>query len=154
MVDCALIIDHLLYWVSQAAMPLAVFLNLGSFSYTSCAAFISMQRVSLTHPVLASFLFGEFSLLHIPCCLHFMLWSVGSFSVLHITSRFIFMWRVSLTYLVLASFFDLGSFSYTSRASFSIRLGSFSLLHIPCSLYFSFSGEFLLHIPCWLLLLF
>ena len=42
----------------------------GGFSYTSRAALIFMQGVSLTHPVLASFLSGEF-LLHIPCWLHF-----------------------------------------------------------------------------------
>ena len=38
----------------------------GSFSYTSRAGFTFLWGVSLTHPVLASFLSGEF-LLHIPC---------------------------------------------------------------------------------------
>ena len=57
-----------------------------------------MWGVSLTHPVLASFLFGEF-LLHIPCCLHFLL---GSFSD---TSHAYFFF-----------FFYVVSFSYTSRA--------------------------------------
>ena len=50
--------------------------DLGSFSYTSCAGFIFIWGVSLTHPMLASFLSGEF-LLNIPCWLHFY---VGSFS--------------------------------------------------------------------------
>ena len=115
------------------------FVNLGSFSYTSRAAFIFMQGlVSLTHPVLASFLSGEF-LLHIPCCLHFMS-SVGSFSL---------DW-VSLKHHMLASFlcgefpshiscwlwFYLGSFSYTSCAWLLFLSGEF-LLHIPCLLYFS-----------------
>ena len=40
----------------------------GSFSYTSRAGFTFLWGVSLTHPVLASFLSGEF-LLHIPCWL-------------------------------------------------------------------------------------
>ena len=50
--------------------------NLGSFSYTSRAGFIFMRGVSLKHPVLALFFYGEF-LLHIPCLFDF---SVGSFS--------------------------------------------------------------------------
>ena len=44
-------------------------------SYTSCAGFIFNLGPSLTHPVLAAFLPGEF-LLHIPCWLNS---SVGSF---------------------------------------------------------------------------
>ena len=85
-----------------------------SFSYTSHAGFIFIWGVSLTYPVLASFLTGEF-LLHIPCWLHFYL---GSFPY---TSRagFIFNWGVSLTHPVLASFLT----------------GEF-LLHIPCWLHF------------------
>ena len=121
------------------------------FSYTSHAGFIFLWRVSLTclmlvsffnlgdsftHPVLASFVSGEFLLhipcylqeflLHIPCRLHI---SVGSFSY---TSRagFIFIWGVSLRHPVLTLFLcgeiflhisgciDVyaRSFSYTSRA--------------------------------------
>ena len=113
------------------------FLNYrGNFSYTYRAVFTFILGVSLTHPVLASFLSGEF-LLHIPCWLFL---SVGSFSY---TSHagffftffsFLFIWGVSLTRPVLASFF----------------YGEF-LLHIPCCLSFSFfCGEFLLQIPCWL----
>ena len=111
-----------------------------------------MWGVSLTHPMLASFLSGEF-LLHIPC------WITFSF----------FIWGVSLTcWLLFLSFLILGSFSYTSHAGLnciwgvllthtvlaSFFCGEF-LLHIPCWFYFlseaSFlCGEFLLHIPCWL----
>ena len=99
-----------------------------------------MWGVSLTHPVLAWFLCGEF-LLHIPCWLHFYL---ESFSYTF-RAGFIFIWRVSLPHPVLASFLS----------------GEF-LFHIPCWLHFyleSFSYtscadfdsvEFLLHILCWL----
>ena len=77
------------------------FFYFGSFSYTSRTILIFIWGVSLTHPVLASFLSGEF-LLHIPCCLHFY---AGSFSY---TSRvvFIFIRGVSLSHPVLASFFS------------------------------------------------
>ena len=95
------------------------------------------RGVSLTHPVLAAFLTGEFLL---QCWLYF---AVGSFSY---TSRagFIFIWGVSLTHPVLAL----------------LCCGEF-LLHIPCWLHFIwgvslthsmlallFCGRFLLHIPC------
>ena len=88
----------------------------------------------------------------------------------------LFIGGVSLTHLLLALFlsgefllhvpcwlhFYMGSFSYTSRASFifmrgvsltqpvlaSFLSGEF-LLHIPCWFDFS-SPEFLLHISCWL----
>ena len=128
------------------------FVNLGSFSYTSRAAFIFMQGlVSLTHPVLTSFLSGEF-LLHIPCCLHFMS-SVGSFSL---------DW-VSLKHHMLASFLC-GEFPSHISCWLWFLSGEF-LLHILCLASFSiwgvslthpvlalfFSGEFLLHIPCWVL---
>ena len=42
-------------------------ISVGSFSYKCRAGFIFIWGVSLTHPVLASFLCGEF-LIHIPCC--------------------------------------------------------------------------------------
>ena len=142
---------------------------LGSFSYTSHAGFIFirgcifMWGVSLTHPVLASFLSGEF-LLHIPCwitflsgefLLHTPCWLhvyVRSFSytsrvpgIFFYTSNAgsTFIWGVSLTHPVLASFLS-GSFSYTSQDCFIFL--SRVLLQIPRWLY-SFSGEFLLHIP-------
>ena len=156
----------------------------GSFSYTSRVAFIFiweglcgefllhipcclhfylrrfMWEVSLTHPVLPSFLsekvyVGSFSytsrvafifiweglcgefLLHIPCCLHFYLRR--------------FMWEVSLTHPVLPSFLSgkvyVGSFSYTSHAGFIFIVEVF-LTHPVLALVLS--GEFLLHIPCWL----
>ena len=105
------------------------FLNLGSFSYRSRAGFVSMRGVSLTHPVLALFIFlsREF-LLHIPCLLYF---SVGSFSY---TSHavFIYKWGGVLLHIPYWLYFYLGCFSYTSHA---------------CFLW----GEFLLHIPCWFL---
>ena len=136
--------------------------------------------VSLTHPVLASFLCGEF-LLHIPRWLDVYL---GSFSdtsragfiflsgefLLHIPCWFHFYLGVSLTHPVLASFlsgefyllfcgefllhipcevvvFYVGSFSYTSHADFIFMWGV-SLTHpaLPSFL----CGKFLLHIPCWL----
>ena len=45
-----------------------LFINLGSFSYTSHADFVFMWGVSLTHPELTLRICGEF-LLHIPCWL-------------------------------------------------------------------------------------
>ena len=141
------------------------------FLYTSHAGFIFIWGISVTPPLLASFLSGEF-LLHIPCWLLFYL---GSFSY---TSRagFIFIWGVSLTHPMLATFlsacwlhFYLGSFSYTSRAGFIFIWGVFLthpmlagffcgelLLHILCSFFLSFFFLSLmwrnssLHIPCWL----
>ena len=110
------------------------FLYLGSFSYTSRAGFTFLwvvsltppmlasflsffiTGVSLTHPMLASFLSGEF-LLHIPCWLYFCL----------------------------------GSFSYTPRAGF-IFLWGVSLTHPMLALFLC--GEFLLHVPYWLLFFF
>ena len=56
-----------------------------TFSYTSLAGFIFIWGVSLTHPVLASFLSGEF-FLHIPYWIYF---SVGCFSYTsHVRSFF------------------------------------------------------------------
>ena len=139
----------------------------GSFSYTPRAGFsLSLSLfnffyfiwgVSLTHPVLALFLSGEF-LLHIPCWHHFYL---GSFSYTShagfifysgsssYTSHagFIFNCGVSLTHPVLASFFFLGRFSYTSRAGF-IFMRRVSLTHPVLTSFLC--GEFLLHIRCWL----
>ena len=124
-----------------------------------------MWGVSLTHPVLASFLSGEF-LLHIPCWLHFY---VGSFPY---TSRasFIFIWGISLTHPIMASFLC-GEFLLHTPCClilmqgvsltlpvlavfclfFKYFLSGEYLEHIQCSFLFNFlSGEFLLHIPCWL----
>ena len=67
------------------------FFNLGSFYYTSRAGFY-VWGVSLTHPMLALYLSGEF-FIHIPFWLHFYL---GSFSY---TSHacFNFLWGISYT---------------------------------------------------------
>ena len=129
------------------------YFSLRSFSYASLAGkfflsffFLFFWGVSLTHPVLASFLSGEF-LLHIPCWLFFNLGSfsytsnagfifyVGSFCytshaglkklkyfgefLFHTPYLFLFIWGVSLTHPVLTSFLS----------------GEF-LLHNPCLLYF------------------
>ena len=149
---------------------------MGSFSYTSRAAFIfdtgSFTRagfifiwgVSLTHPVLASFLSREF-LLHIPCLLYF---SLGS-SLTHPMLALLFCFFLFLSYTshnVFFSFlfFNLWSFSSTSHAGFTL-CGVF-LLHIPCYFYFYLrslthpvlaaflDGKFLLHIPSWLFFFF
>ena len=111
-----------------------LFLNLGSFSYTSRAGFIFICGVSLKHRMRASFLYVEF-LLRIPCCLHFY---VRSFSY---TSQapFSFMWGVSLTHPMLASFYA-GSFSYTSRADFFFMCGV-SLTH-PVLAFFQVKSFF------------
>ena len=123
-----------------------------------CFCFL-IWGVSLTHPVLALFLSGEF-LLHIPCLLYFYL---GSFSYTSHAGFFLFFSSgefllspasficirgVSLTHPVLAY---LGSFSYTSRAAFFFFIWGVSLTHPMLALFFF--GEFLLHIPCWRLLL-
>ena len=90
---------------------------------TSRAGFILIWGVSLTHPMLASFLSGEF-LLHIPCWIHLYL---GRFSY------------ISYAGFIFYFFINLGSFSYTFCTSFlsgEFLSGEF-LLHIPCLLYFS-----------------
>ena len=157
-----------------AICPAMHYLYLGSFSYTSRAGFICIWGVSLKHPMLASFLSGEF-LLHIPSSFHFFL---GNFSY---TSHagFIFIWGVSLAHPMLVSFLS-GEFfgsEVCNLPSYALSLSGEFLLHIPCWLYlylwsFSYishagfificgvslthpmlvsflSGEFLLHIPCW-----
>jgi len=96
------------------------------FLYISHAGFFFMWGVSLTHPVLASFLCEEL-LLHILCWLHFYL---GSF----------------FTCVMLASFLC-GEFLVHILCWLYLLLGEF-LLHIQCWLHFYV--EFLLHIPCWL----
>ena len=105
------------------------FFNLGSFYYTSRAGFY-VWGVSLTHPMLALYLSGEF-FIHIPFWLHFYL---GSFSYTSHVGFFFFFFF----------FFILWSFSYTSRAGFIFMRGV-SLTHPVLALFLS--GEFLLHIP-------
>ena len=145
------------------------------FSYRSCVSsfFLSLflflffiLGVSLTHPMLGSFLSGEF-LLHIPCWLHFYL---GSFSY---TSRagcvfiyflfLFFIWGVSLTHPMLDLLFC-GEFLLhipSSLRFFLLFLGSFSSTSCWVHFYwgsfsytsragFIFILEFPLHIPCWI----
>ena len=114
---------------------------LDSFSHTSHADFVFMWGVSLTQPVLASFLSGEF-LLHIPPWRRF---DLGSFSY---TSRagFIFMSGASLTHPVLALILS-ANLSYISHVGF-IFIGGVSLTHPMLVLFLC--EEFLLHIPYWL----
>ena len=109
----------------------------GSFSYTSHDGFIFIGGVSLTHPVLASFLSGEF-LLHIPCW--FRVFFIGGVSLthpllasfisgefpLHIPCRFFFFFFF---------FYYLGSFSYTSHDGFTFLWGV-SLTHPVLAFFF------------------
>ena len=120
---------------------LASFLCVVFLLHIPCCFFVCfcfIWGVSLTHPVLALFFFGEF-LLHIPWWLLlfvFLLFfsfsssSCGEF--LLSPASFICIWGVSLTHPMLALFF----------------CGEF-LLHVPCWFLFFKFGEFLLHIPCW-----
>ena len=103
----------------------AVFIFMGSFSYTSLAGFIFMLGVSLTHPLLASFLSWEF--------------------LLHIPSWFIFLWREFLWHIPCWLHFYLGSFSYTSYAGFTFLFGV-SLTHPILGLKTKNEVEFLLQI--------
>ena len=124
---------------------------MGSFYYTSRVGFIFMWGVSLTHPMLASFLCGEFPL-HTPCCLYFY---AGSFSYTSRGSLYIYIliystWGMSLLYIYYIYY--LGNVSNTSSANVCLILhwGSLSeefLLHIPASFL---SGVFLLHTLRWL----
>ena len=115
-----------------------------------------MWGVSLTHPVLPSFLSKEF-LLHIPAGL-IIYW--GSFSY---TSHagFIFIGGVYLTHAVLPScffffcvcvcVFYLRSFSYTYHDGCTFLWGISLTSRAGFVLLLLFlSGEFLLHIACWL----
>ena len=129
-----------------------ILFHLGSFSYTSYASFNFIWAVSLTHPMLAWFFFGEF-ILHITYRHN----CVGSLSY-RSRSGFNFIWGVSLTHPVLASIlsgqfllhipclldFSLGSSSYTSHTA-TIVWGV-SLTHPVLALILS--GEFLLHLLC------
>ena len=138
---------HILCWLD---------FYLGCFSYTSHAGFIFTGGVSLTHPVLASFLSGEKHIprntsflsgeKYIPRWLHSYAgcfcntchadsFHVGSFSYTSLAA-FIFM-RWSLSYTSCASFSSYaGSFSYTSRAGFSFyQLRSFSYTSLAAFIF-------------------
>ena len=121
-------------------------------SYTSHDCFLFLWEVSLTLPMLASFLCGEF-LLYIPYWLYFYL---GTFSYTSLLAFFFL--------------FSVGSSSYTSHAGFSFSLSFVGLflflLFVFCCCCFLFlmwwvslthpvlasflCGEFLLHILYWL----
>ena len=101
-----------------------------TYSYTSRAAFIFMRAVSLTHPVLPSYLCVKF-LLHIPCCLDFYARSFSYTSrafffsflsgefLLHIPYSFLFFFiREVFLHIQCWLNFYLGTFSYTSHAGF------------------------------------
>ena len=101
------------------------FFHLGSFSYTFHVGFTFLWGVSRTHPLLTSYLCGEF-LLHIPFCLRFYPGSLSD------------TFCADVDFVVVY----LGSFSYTSRAGLFclFLLGEF-LLHIPCWVHF-YRGSF------------
>ena len=84
--------------VSLTHPVLVSFLYEGSLSYISRAGLIFFWGICLAHPVLASFLISEF-LLHITC------WSY-------------FISGVSLTHEDVLALFFCGSFTHTSHASF------------------------------------
>ena len=146
---------HFLCGEFRWLIPYWLYFYLGSFSYTSHACFIFRGGGGGGGGGGGIFLIFFFNLLY---------------------------WGVSLTHPMLALFFflifNLGSFSYRSRAGFVFMRG-LSLLasHIPYWLYFylwsfsntshacfifregggrggSYTGEFLLHIPCWLYFIF
>ena len=99
------------------------------------------RGVSLTHSVLSSILCREF-ILHIPRCHNFYL---GSFSY---TSRagFIFICGVSLTHTMLTSFvMRVVFFTHPVLSWFLCK--EFLLL---CKEFLLLCKEFLLHNPCWL----
>ena len=175
-------------------IPCWLHFYLGSFSYTSRAVFILIQGVFLPHPVLRYRCLCKEFLLHIPCwlrgfCCCFFIWGV-SFTYPFLFFVFVFLiGGVFLTHPVLASFlsrelllhipcwiyFYLGSFSYTSGATFTFIWGV-SLTHpmlasvgtypsYPSRAGFIFMRgvslthpmldsflfrEFVLHIPCYL----
>ena len=138
-----------------------LFFYLGSFSYTSRACFIFLWGVSLTHPMLASFIsgvgfsytshtgfifyLGSFSytshacflcvefLLHIPCWLLFFLSLMwGETQVYTSRAGFIFIWGVSLTHPMLISFFYCGKFLLHIPYWLCFYLGSFSYTSHAC----------------------
>ena len=161
-------------------IPYWLHFSVRSFSCTSNVGFILFGGVPLTHPMLASFLSGEF-LLNIPCSLFFFFsffLNLGSFSY---TSHadFVFNCGVSVTLPVVPSFLsrefllhipccpDLyaRSFSYLSRACILFFFFSSFFFFFSFFLIFYFIGgvsithpvpasflygEFLLHPPCWL----
>ena len=126
---------HFYLWVFSYTSHVGFTFYLGS-----CVGYIFIGGVSLTYPVLGSFLSRVF-LLHIPCWVHFYR---GSFSY-RSNAGFTFLWG-SFSYtshFLFLLFFNLGSFSYTSRAGF-IFIWGVSLKHLVLASFLC--GEFLLHI--------
>ena len=147
---------------------------LGSFFYASNSGFTFIWGVSLTHPVLVSFLCDEF-LLHIPFWLLFI-WDVSLTRPMLFSSFFccfLFVCLLLLLLLLLLLFYKsrefllhtpcwlelyLGSFTYTPSARLIFSVGSFSytalagfiFYFIWDFIFYFICGEFLLHIPCWL----
>ena len=154
-------------------IPCWLYFHQGSFSYNSHVGFFYKRfffiyfiwGVSLTHPVLASFLRREF-LLHIPCWFQFYArgfsykscavtliyyYFLNGLFLLNIPSYTSHFYLGSLWHIPCWIHFYVGSFSYTSHAGFNFVWG-ISLTHSMLALFVC--GEFLLHIPCWLLYLF
>ena len=97
-----------------------------------CWLLFLIRGVSLTHPVLFSFLSAE-SLLNIQC-------------------YFIFIWGVSLTHPIL-TLFSCGEFLLHIPRWLHFYCWEFLFIYLADFFKFIFyflSGEFLLHIPCWL----
>ena len=140
-----------LIWGVSLTHPVLVSFLCGSFSYTSRADCF-MRGVCLRHPVLYWFLWKEF-LLHIPCWLHYC-FNLGSFSC---TSRgsFTFIWGVSLTHPMLPLLLFLFVLIFLNwGVSLTHHVLASSIIWGVCLTHpvlASFlSGKFLLHIPCWL----
>ena len=98
--------------------------------------FSFISGVSLTHPMLALFLSGEF-LLHIPCLLYF---SLPSFSYVSLAGYY-FLSGDFLLHIPCWLHFYLGSFSYTSHGVFFFcvffffYLGSFYYASHDCFIF-------------------
>ena len=149
---CGEFLLHVLSWLLflsrefPSHIPCWLHFYLGSFSYTSRAGFISMRGVSLTHPKLATFLWGEF-LLHIPCCFFYFIWGV---SLTHLVLA-LFLSGEFLLYIPCLLYFSVGSFFYTSHAGyffFFFLIWGVSLTHIVLASFLC--QEFLSPIPYWL----
>ena len=102
------------------------------FCFCSCFCLLLFLfwGVSITHPLLTSFLCGEFLLL-IPFCLHFY------------TTRLSYTSRVGFVFCLFV-YFNLGSFSYTSHVGFTFLWGV-SRTHPLLTSFLC--REFLLQIP-------
>ena len=113
-----------------------------SVTHPMLASFL-IWGVSLTHPMLTLFICGQF-LLHIPSWLLFLTWGV-SFTHPVLTLFLCGEFLIHIPYWLI--FLNVGSFSYTSHADFVFMWGVFLTHPVLASFLF---GEFLLHIPCCL----